>query len=459
MAERVLLRNVRRIDPVSGSDEISDVFLVHGSEARQSASGSGDSLEIDCTGAIVCPAFIDLHCHLREPGCEYKETIRTGTAAAAAGGFATVCCMPNTEPPLDREDRVGDLLARASRDAFVRVLPVAAVTVGQAGTGLVDVSALVQAGAVGLSDDGRYVADSVVMRDALLAACAQCIPVMDHAQDDGIVAGGVIHDGDVARRFDLPGMPAAAEELAIARDIALARLTGAHVHIQHVTTWRGVDLIRRAKLEDVRITAEATPHHLTLTDDDVIGRAPDGCAFFNTDAKVNPPLRTLDDVRGVVSGLIDGTIDAIATDHAPHAPEDKDRSPQEAAFGISGFETALAAVLELHHRGSVSLLRILRALTVGPAAVLGNRVKVEMGTDLVLFDPTAEWIVDPDRFLSRGANTPLRDRTVRGKVLATWCNGACVFAADELAGRLHGAPPSWWTGGAARRASHETTGT
>ena len=339
------------------------------------------------------------------------------------------------------------------------MLPVAAVTIGQQGTGLVNVPDVANSGAVALSDDGWYVADPVVMRDALKAADAVGVPVMDHAQDDALVAGGVMHEGDMSRATGLAGMPAAAEEIAIARDIALARLTGAHVHIQHVTTWRGVDLIRRAKLEDVRVTAEATPHHLTLTDNDVVEREPDGGAFFNPNTKVNPPLRTLEDVRSLISGLLDGTIDAIATDHAPHSPEDKNGSPAEAAFGISGFETALASVLELHHRGGVDLLKLVRALTTGPASVLGNRVSPCMSTNLVLFDPALEWVVDIAAFLSRGANTPLAGRTVRGRVLATLCNGTCVFAAADLNARIAGKAPEWWVSGATRRASRETAGT
>ncbi|MFW6056485.1 MAG: dihydroorotase [Chloroflexota bacterium] len=459
MVERIMLKNVRCIDPVSGTDEVRDVCLVEGREVEAPGQEISDTLQVDCTGAVLSPAFIDLHCHLREPGLERKETIRSGTAAAAAGGFASVCCMPNTRPPLDNAARIREVLALASREAFVNVLPVAAVTVGQQGTELVNVSEVVKSGAVGLSDDGRYVADPVVMRDALRAADAVGMPVMDHAQDDALVAGGVIHEGDVSRATGLAGMPAAAEEIAISRDIALARLTGAHVHIQHVTTWRGVDLIRRAKLEDVHVTAEATPHHLTLTDNDMVERDPDGSAFFNANAKVNPPLRTLEDVRSLISGLLDGTIDAIATDHAPHSLEDKSGSPGEVAFGISGFETALAAVLELHHRGRVDLLKLVRALTTGPASILGNRVSVSMSGNLVLFDPALEWVVDTAAFLSRGANTPLAGRTVRGKVLATLCNGTCVFAADELNVRIDGNAPAWWMSGASQRASRETAGT
>ncbi len=459
MAERIFLRNVRCIDPVSGSDRVDDVYLVDGQEMDSHDMSSGETLGIDCSGAIMSPAFIDLHCHLREPGQERSETIRSGTAAAAAGGFATVCCMPNTVPPLDSGERITDVRERSRRDAFVNVLPVAAVTLGQSGERLVDVPVVVKAGAVALSDDGHYVCDSVMMRDALVQACAAGIPVMDHAQDDGLVAGGIMHEGDLSRRLGIRGMPAVAEEIAISRDIALARLTGAHVHIQHVSTWRGVDLIRRAKLEDVCITAEVTPHHLTLTENDIVARESDGRSFFNTDAKVSPPLRTLDDVRGLVAGLLDGTIDAIATDHAPHAPESKDCSPADAAFGISGFETALAAVLELYHRGSVSLLRLLRALTTGPARVLGARVSVGMERDLVLFDPAREWVVDPAAFLSRGANTPLRGRTLKGKVLATFRGGTCVFAAAELSERFVGRVPAWWSACASRRASRETAGT
>jgi dihydroorotase len=296
----------------------------------------------------------------------------------------------------------------------------------------------------GFSDDGDYVADSAMMRDALSQAARAGLPVMDHAQDGRLVSGGVLHEGDAARRLKLRGMPAEAEEVAVGRDIALARLTGGHAHICHITTARAVDMVRRAKDDGVRVTAEATPHHLTLTDADCIETGASGEVRFNNDAKVNPPLRGREDVQAVVRGLADGAIDAIATDHAPHTAADKVGSPGEAAFGISVFETALASVLELYHRGEVSLARLVHCLTVGPAGVLGARLPLPSAAPgapacLVLFDPVASWVVDPTRFHSRGRNTPLAGRTLRGMVVATLLDGRFVYVADSLSGRCAGA--------------------
>jgi len=392
---------------------------------------------------VCAPAFVDLHCHLREPGFEEKETIASGTAAAAAGGFGLVSCMPNTRPPLDTLARLQALRDIIERDARVPVLPVAAVTLGRRGDSLVDIRALAAAGVAGFSDDGDYVADAVIMRDALSQAAGVGLSVMDHAQDGRLVSGGVLNEGDVARRLKLRGMAAEAEELAVARDIALARMTGGHVHIQHITTARAVDMVSRAKDEGVHVTAEATPSHLLLSDEDTVLVDPSGVASFNTNAKVNPPLRGHDDVAGVVRGITDGTIQAIATDHAPHTAADKACAPGAAAFGISVFETALATVLTLYHRGDVSLKQLVQCLTFGPAAVLGLRfvypsMAIGREAGLVLFDAEASWVVDPSRFRSRGKNTPLEGRTLRGMVLATIVNGRCVYIADALGSRCSG---------------------
>lgn len=447
MTERVTLNmalhDVRVIDPPSGRDGVGDVLVVGGTVVDSSAGLPGDTVHVDCRGLVAAPAFVDLHCHLREPGFEEKETIASGTAAAAAGGFGLVCCMPNTRPPLDTPAHLQTLLDIIEKDARVPVLPIAAVTLGRRGESLVDIRSLASAGVAGFSDDGDYVADAVIMRDALSQANGVGLCVMDHAQDGRLVGGGVLHEGAVARRIKLRGMAAEAEELSAGRDIALARMTGGHVHIQHITTARAVDMVRRARAEGVRVTAEATPSHLVLTDEDAVLTDESGIARFDNNAKVNPPLRPASDVAAVVRGIAEGAVQAIATDHAPHTAADKAGAPGAAAFGISVFETALATVLTLYHRGEVSLARLLQCLTSGPAAVLGPRfacpsLATGRSAGLVLFDPDASWVVDPSRFRSRGRNTPLAGRALRGVVLATLVNGRCVHVADDLARRCSG---------------------
>lgn len=436
----LVFHDARVVDPLSGRDGVGDVVLLDGAVAERPCAIPDDCVHVDCHGLVLSPAFIDLHCHLREPGFEEKETVATGTAAAAAGGFGLVCCMPNTRPPLDTVAHVRALQDIIRRDAKVAVLPVASVTLGRRGEALVDIRALASAGVAGFSDDGDYVADAVVMRDALSQAAGVGLCVMDHAQDGRLVSGGVLNEGDVARRLKLRGMASGAEELAVGRDIALARMTGGLVHIQHITTARAVEMVRRARDEGLHVTAEATPHHLVLTDEDAVMVDSSGAARFNNQAKVNPPLRSASDAAGVVRGIVEGVIEAIATDHAPHAAADKEGSPGQAAFGMSVFETALATVLTLYHRGEVSLERLVHCLTAGPSVVLGSRSprpSISSG-DLVLFDPEASWVVDPSRFLSRGKNTPLEGRTLRGMVLATIVRGCCVYAADSLSPRCSG---------------------
>ena len=437
MSDSVVLHEVRVIDPPSGTDRVCDLFIADGVLSTQAGDESESCVHVDCRRLVATPAFIDIHCHLREPGFENEETIRSGTAAAAAGGFGTVCCMPNTRPPLDTPERIRSLLEIASRDAAVNVLPIATVTVGRLGQELADMEALADAGAVGFSDDGDYVLDACVMRDALLRAGELGLPVIDHAQEGRLVSGGVLNEGLVAQQLGLGGMPPEAEELAVCRDIALSRMTGAHVHIAHVTTARAVEMIRRAKEEGLLVSAEATPHHMTLTEEDAVVEGPAGLLVFNNHAKVNPPLRTAADAQAVVRGLAEGVIDAVATDHAPHTSQDKSGSPDDAAFGIGGFETALGSVLSLSHCGDISLARLVHCLTAGPASILGV-CSTGVGlfekavVDLVLFDPDLAWTVDSSRFLSKGRNTPLEGRSLRGKVLTLFVEGRCVFVEDTL---------------------------
>ena len=379
--------------------------------------GSGGP-RIDCRGLTLLPGFVDLHCHLREPGLEHKETIRTGTAAAAAGGFTTVCCMPNTEPAIDTLATLRLVQDTARSQGAVRVLPIAAVTRGRAGSELTDMAELAGAGAVAFSDDGSPVADSRLMRLALEYAASFGRPVIDHCEDPRLTAGGAMHEGAVSERLGLPGWPTAGEEVMVARDIALAAQTGAHVHLAHLSTAPAVELVRAAKRRGIHVTAEVTPHHLTLTDAWVERGG------YDTNCKVNPPLRTDADRAALLEGLIDGTIDAIATDHAPHARVEKECEFESAAFGISNLETAFGSLMGLVHTGQLPFEVLVDKLTRGPAAVLGLSLPED---DWTLVDPDAEWMVDVDRFRSRGRNSPLHGQRLTGRVLLTVCRGVVAF--------------------------------
>ncbi len=445
------IRGGRVIDPANGVDAIADVLIEGGRIAAVGPdAGKGASETLDARGLVVCPGFVDIHTHLREPGFEHKETIATGTLAAARGGFTTVCAMPNTQPPIDSAAAVEFVLRTARTQGAVRVLPIACVTRGRAGRELADLAELAQAGAVAFSDDGAPVADAHLMRRALEyagmlpstaagAALRTGLPIIDHCEDPSLAAGGVMHEGWVSTRLGLRGTPAAAEEAMIARDIALAEQTGSHVHIAHVSTAGAVELIRGAKARGVRVTAEVTPHHLALTHEAVMlgpGEA-QGRLAYDTNAKVNPPLRTAADAAACLAGLLDGTIDCIATDHAPHATQDKLCEFDVAAFGISGLETALGLCLSARV-GAVReppLQRLIEALTIAPARALGLDRRIEgLGTlspgapgDVAVLDPTAEWLVEPETFASKGRNTPLAGRTLRGRVVATVYAGRVVW--------------------------------
>ena len=381
--------------------------------------------EAEERGFITAPGFIDLHAHLREPGFEESETIATGARAALVGGFTTICAMPNTEPAIDSPGLVAELIARGAAAKAARVLPIATITRGRRGTELADLVELAAAGAVGFSDDGSPVADAQLFRNALEYARAAARPVLEHSEDLALSAGGVMHEGTVSARLGLPGMPGAAEESAIARDLSLAKLTGGRLHLAHVSTAGSVELVRRAKADGLAITCEVTPHHLALTDEWVAGSRAfawedEGprVAPYDTATKVNPPLRTAADVRACWAALMDGTIDAIATDHAPHASTRKDVEYQEAAFGISAFETAVPLLLAGVAAGWGTWDRVVEALTVGPAGVLGIAVPKN---DLVVIDPRLEWT--PRGFSSRGQNSPLIGRALIGRVIGTYMDG------------------------------------
>jgi dihydroorotase len=437
----LLIRNGRVLDPARGIDLVGDVAVLGGRIAAIGPSLDAAGAEVvDASGLVVAPGFVDLHCHLRDPGQEYKETIATGTLAAARGGFTTVCAMPNTDPPSDTRATVEYVLRTAAVSGLVRVLPIGCVTRQRAGRELAELSDLAEAGCVAFSDDGAPVADGQIMRRALEYARISGRSIIDHCEDAELAAGGVMHEGTISTRLGLRGQPAAAEESVVARDISLCAHTGAPVHIAHVSTGAAVELIRDAKLRGLPVTAEVTPHHLTLTHHAVAFSNGSEVLVYDTNAKVNPPLRTQDDIAACIAALRDGVIDAIATDHAPHAAYEKDVEFDAAPFGISGLETAFGLCMTLVQDGAVDLPTLIERLTAGPVRALGlDRWVPGLGSlmegspaDIVLLDPKAEWTVEPERFASKGKNTPLAGRTLRGKVIATICKGRIVWAEERV---------------------------
>ncbi len=384
-----------------------------------------DFTVIDARNLIACPGFVDLHCHLRDPGFEEKETIATGTLAAAKGGFTTVCCMPNTDPPIDNQSVVDYVKKKASNEGAIRVLPIGCITRSRKGESLAEMGELCQAGVVAFSDDGNPVMNSRLMRQAMEYSRAFDLPVIEHCEDKTLVEGGQMNEGIISTRLGLAGIPAAAEESMVARDITLADLTGARLHIAHVSTTGSVDLIREAKKKGIRVTAEVTPHHLTLTENKVMG--------YDTNAKVNPPLRKKKDIEALIRGLKDNVIDAIATDHAPHTVTEKLCEFAYAPFGISILETALGMLLNLVHEGQLDIDLLISKMTFEPARIIGNQY-AGLGTlavgslaDMVLIDPQKEWIVDPKTFISKGKNTPLSGVKFKGKIVATFYQGKLIY--------------------------------
>ncbi len=430
MNELLTIKNGRIIDPAAGLDIIGSVVIdSQGRIDRIETGFPGSDTEncrvIDARGMIVCPGFIDLHCHLRQPGYETKETIASGTLAAAKGGFTTVCCMPNTNPPLDRPEMIEQVAGIARKEGSVRVIPIGCVTEGRQGKQLAPLAKLAASGVAGFSDDGSPVYDAGLMEQALRQCKGLNLPVIEHCEVIELAADGVINDGRISRLLGLKGIPAVAEEEMVARDIRLAAKTGGWVHIAHTSTRGSVELIRRAKAEGIHITAEVTPHHLTLTEDEVIQHG--------SLAKVNPPLRTKEDIDALIDGLKDGTIDIIATDHAPHAADDKPDDMEKAGFGISIFETALASLMGLVHQERIELSMLLYKMARKPAEILGLRPDIP-GTlqkgapaDIVMFDPEKEWTVRPEQFVSKGKNTPLGGTMVRGRVIMTIAGGKTVY--------------------------------
>jgi dihydroorotase len=428
-AEPLLIKGGRVLDPASGLDQIADVRLRDGRVAAIAPSLPAESGErlVDAHGRLVAPGLVDLHCHLGEPGYEDRETLASGTRAAAAGGFTTVCCMGDTSPRLDTGAEVAALVGRAAETAVVRVHPIGCVTRGKDGAELAELAELAECGVVAFSDDARPVRSSRLLRHALAYSAMLGRPVVEHAVDLDLAAGGLAHEGRVATLLGLPGIPAAAEEIAVARAIALARLTGGRLHLAHLSTAGAVALVRAARAEGLGITAEVSPLHLLLTED-VVADGPAGLPYHSS-TRLEPPLRTAEDGGALQAALADGTIDAVATDHRPQRAVDKDCEYAYAAPGASVLETALSALMELVATGALSLEVVLRGLTSGPARVFGldaGRLAVGAPADIVIFDPDATWTVDPARFHSRGQCTPLAGRTLHGRVLATLVGGAIV---------------------------------
>ncbi|OAT86731.1 dihydroorotase [Desulfotomaculum copahuensis] len=423
---RLLLKGGRVIDPLAGEIIAADVFITDGKIAAVGRELTvEETVVLDVSGKLVAPGLIDMHVHLREPGYEAKETIATGTAAAARGGFTSVACMPNTDPVADNPAVIGYIRAKAQTEGMVNVFPVGAITRESKGEQLAEMAALKEAGAVALSDDGRPVAGAAIMRRAMQYAKMTGLTIISHCEEPSLAAGGAMHEGYMSTVLGLPGIPAAAEEVMVARDIILAEATGCPLHIAHVSTAGSVRLIREAKNRGVPVTAEATPHHFTLTDEAVAG--------YDTATKVNPPLRTAEDVAALRAGLADGTIDVIATDHAPHTPEEKDVEYAKAPCGMVGLETALGLVwTELVAPGVLSPVEAVRRLTVNPARVLGiARGTLEIGVtaDITVIDPELEAVVDPDRFAGKGRNNPFAGRTLRGLAVLTIVAGRVVYDA------------------------------
>ena len=421
----LLLSGGRVIDPSRGFDQPADVLIQDGKIAAVKAGlGAPDgTLVRDVRGHVVAPGLVDLHVHLREPGNEDVETIATGARAAAAGGFSAVCAMPNTDPVTDNQAAVGFIVRQAARAGLTRVYPIGAISVGQRGERLSEFGEMVAAGAVAVSDDGRPVVSSHLMRTALEYARTFEIPVADHCEDATLATGGVMHEGLVSTRLGLKGIPAAAESIMVGRDILLAQLTGGHVHLCHVSTRESVELIRRAKEQGIRVTAEVTPHHLTLTDH--------ACETYDTHAKMNPPLREAGDIAALRQALKEGVIDCIASDHAPHAYDAKEAAFDDAPFGIIGLETAFAvAHTELVLNGVLTLPELIARMSSAPAAafhVPGGTLQPSAVADVVVLDTGTRWTVEPAALFSKSRNTPFAGRTLTGRAALTLVGGSVVY--------------------------------
>jgi len=420
----LLIKNGRVVDPASKLDARRDILLEDGRLAAVEAKIERAGAEVfDAANLVVAPGFIDMHVHLREPGKESAETIQSGTRAAAAGGFTAVACMPNTQPANDTALVTRYILAQAAQAGGARVYPIGAVTKNLAGEELAELESLRAAGAVAFSDDGHPVWNSRILRRALEYAAALNLAVIDHCEDPQLAAGGVMHEGDCALRLGLRGIPALAEELPVTRNVVMAALAGGHIHLAHLSTRGALEVVRRAKRAGVRVTCEVTPHHFTLTDE--------ACREYDTRAKMNPPLRTADDVTALVEGLADGTVDAIASDHAPHTPTEKQADFESAPFGVIGLETAVALALDkLFHASKITLPRLVELFSANPARILGvegGQLKVGAPADLTVLDLERKWTYRAAEGVSKSRNSPFDGWSFRGAAAATIVAGVLVF--------------------------------
>jgi len=424
----ILIKGGHVIDPgrVNG---VSDVLIENGKIAAvgQTLAAPAGATVIQANGQLVVPGFVDLHVHFREPGFEYKETIQSGTEAAVAGGFTTVCAMPNTNPVNDNQAVTEFMLERAKAAGNANLYPIGAITKRSEGKELAEIGDLRRAGCVAISDDGKPVMNSLVMRRAMEYARAFDVPVVDHCEDLHLSEGGCMNEGVISTELGLPGIPSAAEDVMVARNVSLAELTGARLHLAHISTAGSVRMVREAKARGLKVTAEACPHHFTLTEETTRG--------YNTHAKMNPPLRTSEDVQAIKDGLRDGTIDVIATDHAPHATQEKQQEFTEAPFGIVGLETALSLTLALVEEGVLTLESAVDKLATAPAKAFSlnaGTLAVGAPADVAVVDPNLEWEVDPSRFRSKSRNTPFAGWKVKGRVTTTIVSGRIVYELDRL---------------------------
>jgi dihydroorotase len=429
MSSRLVVKNGRVVDPARQIDAILDVAIVDGVISEVAASiDSGSASVFDATGLVVAPGFIDMHVHLREPGFEHAETIETGSRSAAAGGFTAVCCMPNTQPVNDNATVTSYIIARARRHAVVNVYPIGAITKDSAGEALAEISSMKEAGIVAISDDGRPVMNARLVRRAMEFAKSLRLPLIEHCEDLHLSAGGDMHEGVESTRLGLRGIPRAAEDVMVARDILLAEVTGAHYHVAHISSKNAVDMVAFAKSRGLPVTAEATPHHFVLADRDMLP--------YDSNFKMKPPLREPRDVDAVMQGLASGVIDAIATDHAPHPGSEKMQEFERCPFGIIGLETAIALSLDrLFHTGKAGLSQFVAWFTVNPARILslpGGTLAPGSPADLTLFSLDAEWVYDVNKSPSKSRNTPFDGRHFKGGPAATIVAGNLIWRAGEF---------------------------
>jgi dihydroorotase len=418
------IKKARVIDPASKRDKVGDIFVRDGKIVASLSAGEKKRAKvINAKGLVAVPGLVDIHVHFREPGQTHKETIETGSRAAAAGGFTTVVCMPNTSPPADNAGTIQYIVDAARRGAIVKVLPTGCITIGMKGDTLAPIGSLKRAGVVAITDDGDCVQSNELMSRAVEYAKMFDLPVMDHCQDRSMTEGAVMNEGNVSIRLGLHGWPNAAEDLIVSRNVILSSYTGAHIHMQHISSAQAVDILRKAKADGVRVTAEATPHHIALTDE--------ALSSYDTNFKMNPPLRTEADRRAIIAGLKDGTLDCIATDHAPHTDYEKDKEFDYAPNGVLGLETALAVVLDvLVAQNKFKLAHAIDLMTRQPARVLGlaaGTLGVGAAADICIFDPAEKWTYDARAGHSKSANSPWSGRTLTGRVRTTIVDGRIVF--------------------------------